>query len=41
MVLVAHVPEVGWIGVTTTTVFGCVALLLWFAQVTGRKPIEA
>lgn len=41
MVLAAHVPEVGWYGVATTTIFGFIALLLWFAQATGRKPIEA
>ena len=39
LVLTAHEPVVGWVGIALTTGLGVVALGLWGLQATGRKPV--
>ena len=39
LVLAAHVPVVGWVGLSLTGVLALLAIFLWVLQATGRKPV--
>ena len=39
LVLTAHEPVVGWVGIGLTAGLGVVAMGLWGLQATGRKPV--
>ena len=39
LVLAAHSPKVGFVGIALTSFLALIALFLWFLQATGRKPI--
>lgn len=39
LVLTAHEPVVGWVGIALTSGLGVIALGLWALQATGRRPV--
>ena len=41
LVLTAHAPMVGWIGLAVTSILALIALCLWALQATGRRPVSS